>query len=83
MPKIYNKNKGKVPRTAVYVGRGSKYGNPFEIGKHGTRDEVCDLFEKKILPKINVSELRGKDLVCFCAPARCHAESLMKKANAK
>lgn len=81
MPKIYNKNKGKVPRDAVYVGRGSKYGNPFEIGKHGTRDEVCDLFEEKILPKINVSELRGKDLVCFCAPARCHAESLMKKAN--
>ena len=27
------------------------------------------------------AELRGKDLVCWCAPQRCHADVLMKYAN--
>jgi hypothetical protein len=26
-------------------------------------------------------ELRGKDLVCWCAPQRCHADVLLKYAN--
>jgi hypothetical protein len=26
-------------------------------------------------------ELRGKDLVCWCAPERCHAWVLIKLAN--
>lgn len=25
----------------VYIGRGSKWGNPFILGKHGTRDGRC------------------------------------------
>jgi hypothetical protein len=27
------------------------------------------------------NELRGKDLVCWCAPRRCHADILLKVAN--
>lgn len=45
------------------------------------RDMVCDLFERYILPSLDVSELRGKDLVCFCTPLRCHCDALLKKAN--
>ena len=26
-------------------------------------------------------ELKGKDLICWCAPERCHAEILLKYAN--
>lgn len=83
MPTIYNyKTKNKsYPLEAVYCGRGSPWGNPFVIGIHGDRDEVCDQFEKLILPTLDVSKLKGKDLVCYCAPLRCHCESLMKKAN--
>ena len=28
-----------LPLNAVYIGRGSKWGNPYVIGKHGTREE--------------------------------------------
>jgi hypothetical protein len=28
-------------------------------------------------------ELKGKDLICFCAPKPCHADVLLEIANAK
>ena len=71
-----------IPDDAVYCGRGSKWGNPFVIEDgYMRRDMVCDLFERYILPSLDVSELRGKDLVCFCTPLRCHCDALLKKAN--
>lgn len=81
MPAVFNIYHRNAPADAVYVGRGSPYGNPFKIGEHGTRDEVCDRFESEVLPTLDVSALRGKDLVCFCAPKRCHADALLRKAN--
>lgn len=69
------------PANAVYCGRGSPYGNPFVIGRDGNRDEVCDLFESKILPALDVTALKGKDLLCYCSPKRCHCESIVAKAN--
>jgi hypothetical protein len=80
-PAVFNKHHKNVPRKAVYVGRGSPYGNPFCIGIDGDRDQVCDRFEREILPTLNVEALRGKDLVCFCKPKRCHADSILRKAN--
>lgn len=81
-PRVLNKRIDKIPKDAVYCGRGSPYGNPFKIGDHGaTRDDVCDHFEREVLPTLNVSKLRGKDLVCFCSPKRCHCDSLLRKAN--
>jgi hypothetical protein len=66
----------------IYIGRGSRWGNPFRIGRDGTRDEVCDRFECEILPSLDVSELKGKNLRCYCAPLRCHGDAILKKANA-
>ena len=80
MPKVLNKRFDDCTG-AVYCGRGSPYGNPFVIGMHGSRDQVCDLFEQKILPTLDVTALRGKDLVCYCAPLRCHCDSILEKAN--
>lgn len=72
----------------VYVGRPSKWGNPFEIGRDGTRDEVVDKYEGWLRfsrqasdLRCSLHELRGKDLVCWCAPERCHAEVLLKLVN--
>ena len=66
----------------VYIGRPSLRGNPFKIGRDGTRDQVIDKYRAWILrqPKLlaRLHELRGKDLVCWCAPARCHAEVLIE-----
>ena len=84
--KVYNKRKKNIPSDAVYIGRGSPYGNPFIIGRDGNRDEVCDKYEKYIeanpdLKAKFISELRGKDLVCWCAPKRCHGDYLLKISN--
>lgn len=78
-PKVHNKYHGTAPSEAAYIGRGSPYGNPFPITKFNTRDEVCDKFEKEILPYLDVEALRGKDLVCFCYPLRCHGDSILRK----
>jgi hypothetical protein len=82
MPKVWNKARGDAPRGAIYCGRGSPWGNPFKVGRDGSRDQVCDRFEREVLPDLDVSPLRGKDLLCFCAPKRCHCDAILKKANA-
>jgi hypothetical protein len=69
----------------VYVGRPSKWGNPFVIGRDGSRDDVIAKYRAWIVrqPELLAAlhELRGKDLVCWCAPERCHAEVLVELAN--
>lgn len=80
-PRVLNKHKDRIPPDAVFCGRGSPYGNPYVIGKHGNRDQCCDKFEEKVLPKLDVKELRGKDLICFCKPKRCHCDPILLKAN--
>ena len=80
------KQVGKNPTAdCVYVGRPSKWGNPFVIGRDGTRDEVIAKYRAWIgrQPTLMaaLSELRGKHLICWCAPERCHADVLMQLAN--
>lgn len=87
MPKVYNKykDKGKIPKNARYCGRGSKYGNPYIIGIDGDRDEVCDKYTIYADIYFTDDEIRkdlgGRDLVCFCAPLRCHCDYLLRRAN--
>ena len=67
-------------RYDVYIGRGSKWGNPFVIGVDGTRDGVCDLYEQWLpeQPELMAAlgELTDKTLGCYCAPDRCHGDFL-------
>lgn len=67
--------------TCVYVGRGSPWRNPYWIGKDRTRNEVIEKFRLNVLPKLDLRSLRGKNLICFCAPRACHADLLLKAAN--
>jgi hypothetical protein len=87
---ILNKRKDKISKSAVYVGRGSKWGNPFPINKNQDRDRVCELYEEwleeeieqgNITEKEIVESLLDKDLVCYCSPLKCHAETLQRKAE--
>lgn len=87
-PKVHNKHHRTAPPDAVYVGRGSPYGNPFShmSGTNAThqvssRAEAIQRFEDEVLPTLDVSALRGKHLVCFCKPQACHGDSILKKAN--
>jgi hypothetical protein len=78
------KEVGKHPPNSVYVGRPSKWGNPFAIGKDGTREEVVAKYREYILgSKLmdDLHELRGKDLVCWCSPESCHADVLAELVN--
>lgn len=84
---VLNRRKDRIPPGAVHIGRPSKWGNPFVIGRDGDRDEVIAKYLAWLLArpeKIAEAklELRGKDLVCFCAPQRCHGDVLSEIANA-
>jgi hypothetical protein len=76
----------KVPYD-VYIGRGSKWGNPFKIGKDGTRDEVIEKYAQYIADNEyligSLEELRGKRLGCYCAPKRCHGDVLIELLGEK
>lgn len=85
----YYKVGKKVPDGAIYVGRPSPWGNPFSF-KPGTRVtytnsriESIDKFREYAKTRLNeepdwLEPLRGKDLVCWCAPLPCHADVLLE-----
>jgi hypothetical protein len=85
MPKVLNKKLHGISTGAVYIGRPSIWGNPFVIGKDGTRDQVVAKFEAYVRNKpdllAQLPKLAGRDVVCWCAPARCHGDVLVQMAN--
>lgn len=86
MPRVLNRHHSGSPKGAVYIGRPSKWGNPFVIGPDGDREAVVDKFRQWLMQRPDLveavrAELAGKDLVCFCAPQRCHGDVLLELAN--
>ena len=76
----------------VYIGRGSKWGNPYSH-KEGTkadyivksRKEAIEKYEEYLLSNEalmnSIQELKGKVLGCWCSPKACHGEVLSRYAN--
>ena len=76
----------------IYIGRGSPLGNPYPITANASRDEVCDRYDVYIRNVLqDTSSPQYKEMVrllkmyqsgqslhlqCFCAPLRCHGESI-------
>lgn len=85
MPKVLNRSKHGIPEGAVYVGRPSRWGNPFEIKPGIARASVIAKYRAYLLDNpvlmADLEQLRGKDLVCWCAPRPCHADILLELAN--
>jgi hypothetical protein len=79
MCKVLNKHVVGTPTGAVYIGRGSKWGNPFKIGQDGDRSAVIAKHEAWLRDQHHllrsIGELRGKDLVCSAHPRRATAIS--------
>lgn len=72
-------NRYKEPYT-VYIGRGTVYGNPYEIGKHGARKQVIQLYRTNVLPKLPkeaILALKDQVLGCSCCPLECHGDVLV------
>jgi hypothetical protein len=61
---------------------GSIWGNPFQIGRDGTREEVIEKYRRYILSKpellAQLESLRGKTLGCWCSPQSCHGDVLVE-----
>ncbi len=66
----------------IYIGRPSKWGNPFHVGPDGTRQEVIAKYRAWIAqqPKLMkaLPELEGKTLGCWCKPEACHGDVLVE-----
>ena len=67
----------------VYIGRPSKWGNPYEIGKDGDRAAVIALHKSWLLTQpdllADLPELDGKVLGCWCKhklDIQCHGDTL-------
>lgn len=76
-----------------YMGRGSVLGNPRSIEGLDTRDVVCDWYEDYFADQVRtnpvfLNELKRLNnlghrekvlrLGCFCAPRRCHVETIKR-----
>ncbi|HLE79913.1 MAG TPA: DUF4326 domain-containing protein [Dehalococcoidia bacterium] len=100
MPERIQRKRAKgwrMPVGAVYVGRGSKWGNPYKeipttyeygllcrIEHRGrTSEDILSDYRRYTLPRLPVVELRGKNLACWCPLTQpCHADILLEIANA-
>lgn len=84
------------PAGAVYVGRPSKWGNPFmvetarkfkpagtdfELRRACVRAFAIWAAERMGNEPDWLAPLRGKDLACWCGPGPCHADILLELAN--
>ena len=76
---------GKREKYDVYVGRPSKWGNPFAIGRDGTREEVVAKYKDWLMTQpallAALHQLKGKKLGCWCAPRACHGDVLAGLAD--
>ena len=86
MPRVLNRSKHGLESDAIYIGRPSKWGNPFLVDVDGTRKEVIQKYKDWILSKPDLvaaakRELRGRDLLCHCSPKACHGDVLLEIAN--
>jgi len=66
----------------VLIARPSKWGNPFQIGRDGSREQVIKMYEIHLRHRpdllATLPELAGKRLGCHCKPEACHGDVLVK-----
>ena len=81
----------RMPKGAIYVGRPTKWGNPYQVDAANYRGAVnlfrtylhCSPRGIELVPSIR-RELRGKVLACWCPRGKpCHADVLLEVANAQ
>ncbi len=78
-----------MPPNTVYVGRPTCFGNPFQTAKEFEEWLNMPAYKmdtsigyKRGIIKDRLSELRGKNLACWCSLDKpCHADVLLELAN--
>jgi hypothetical protein len=81
--RVLNRRDGFDPLTSAYVGRPSRWGNPFAVNHRRTRAEAIAAFRVYAVKRLRaepdwLDDLHGRQLVCWCAPLVCHAEVLIE-----
>ena len=77
----------------IYIGRGSPLGNPYPLGDYLTREHCIQDYEiylkerilmrdSNIMAALKAIHSAAQDhpvnLQCFCAPKKCHGDSIKK-----
>ena len=69
----------------VFIGRPSKWGNPFKLQDGVSREDCLVLYKGWVTKQPDLmaalGELRGKVLGCWCKPEMCHGEVLARLAD--
>ena len=92
MPKRIQRKRSKgwrMPEGAVYVGRPTKWGNPYKVGEFDSGfgrilslQDCLNNYEIDCNSRADLLELNGKDLVCWCPLDKpCHADILLRPSN--
>lgn len=90
--KVLNKHHYKnkpLPENTVYIGRGSKWGNPYSHMsdtkaefKVETREEAIENYKSYLISNKalmdSLHELKDKNLLCYCSPRQCHGDILLE-----
>lgn len=85
-PIVLHKSQAHKHSNCTYIGRPTKWGNPFVIGRDGDRAQVIEKYKAWIATQPHLieaakRELKGQNLICFCAPQACHGDTLLEIAN--
>ena len=82
LPVLKRGYKKKLPDRTVNIMRPGVYGNPFVIGRDGTRDEVVRLYrvylwsrpktDPEFKEKVESLRTSADALLCCCDPMPCH-----------
>ena len=73
-----------MPANTVYVGRPSKWKNPYVMISEEYRQIAIDFYRTCLTNKLRddphfLDELKGKDLACWCPlNLQCHADILLE-----
>jgi hypothetical protein len=84
---VVNKKTHRFTKNDTYIGRPSKYGNPFIIGKDGNRLEVIEKYRLWLKDRLRedpgfLNDLHDDSiLVCWCAPYACHGDIIVRAYN--
>jgi len=83
---------GSKDNKKIFHFKGSKWKNPFIVGKDGNRQEVYEKYKNALISKElididgdplidKIDELKHKKLGCWCHPELCHAHILAELCN--
>ena len=76
-------------RGIVRVDRATPWGNRRVVGRHGTRDQVIEMYRQDLwrrirsgdVPLDELAAIAGMPLACWCHPKPCHAAVLARAAR--